>query len=75
MITFPEPEWRPLKDCEILYFKDRFVDNTPWELLVEYWGIKRAGTMPYSSRLECERTPVYPYYNRKDIKILIKMEA
>ena len=76
IIKFPEPEWKPLHDHELLYFKDRFVDNTLWELLVKYWGItvkhKSYGYSYAWSTLECERQPMYPHYKVKDIKEYIK---
>ena len=79
-IRLPEPEWKPLRDADLLYFKDRFRDdNAAWNLLVKHWGItlkhnvKR--TFMYGEHgeqdfptLEYERAPVYPAW-AKTIKL------
>ncbi len=72
IITFPEPEWKCLKDWDLLQLH-KFVDKTAWELVKSYWGITVLSFGRYG-RLECERTPMYPHYNRKETKEYIKSQ-
>lgn len=73
ILTFPEPRWKPIPESDILYFKDRFVDSTPWQLLVAYWGITVGGFRCVGrQRLQYERQPVYAHYHKKDIKQLCR---
>ena len=80
IVEFPEPVWRPLRDSELTYFK-RFVDQTAWQLLVSYWGITEVyptnhygRTLYYEKELVYERQPMYPHYNRKAIREVIKQQ-
>lgn len=58
--AFPEAAWKPLRPND-LYRLQHFVDQTWWDLLKEFWGIKSVSL----SRIKADRKPMYPRYKKK----------
>ena len=71
VLTFPEPQWRRIKEADILSFR-HLVDKSPWEMLVAHFGITVSGSYCGSARIESERPLEYPHYPRTAIKRYIR---
>ena len=74
IIEFPEPELKPLEEKDITYFRSRFVDDSAWKLLCDYYNIK-VEQIPISwdpgghhEQVTIKKKGYYPQYNRKVIR-------